>query len=539
MPTAVDRLLRLTQKQRFRVIGNLSSAERQALFQQIEYRQANPWLKYEGDPVGFVEEGLGETLWSKQEEVLRSIVENKRTAVPASNAPGKTHLAARAVAYWLCVHPPGTAKVVTTATNHRQVKNILWPHIRRLQAIHKLPGYTNTVEWMLGDPAEAAAEGIKPPDDEEAAIQGYHAPNLLIIVDEAGGIHSTFGRSMEALLTGLNTRLLLLGNPPADEEDTWFERACSNSQYNVIPISAFETPNFTGEQTGICHSCPPGVIPHTVATHLADRAWEQDIATEFGVDSAYYQAKVLAQFPRDNTSKTLPMGWLEQAHQNVLEDGEGRIKLGVDIASDGGDEFVIAKVDGWRATIEHYKAGADNEDSVRVSGTILHHIREAERVHLERGIEEPVRVKIDSIGVGWGVVGLLKQWEREGKFRARIVGVNVAEKARDSEKFINQRAELWWNMRQLIQPGTTGVQTLWLDVDLKELAQLNGPTYKTDSSGRLQIEGKPQMKKRGLTSPDRAEAILLAVYEPPDNRKPIKPVNISQSNPWSLLSASR
>lgn len=537
MPSAVDALLALPARRRRTIMASLSSAERQALFKEIQFREDNPWLKYQGDPVGFVEDGLGETLWSKQKEVLRSLVENKRTAVPASHAPGKTHLAARAVAYWATAYPPGTAKIITTATSNRQVKGIMWPHIRRLQSIHELPGYTNTIAWMMGDPVEAVAEGVKPPDDDEAAMQGYHKANMLIVVDEAGGIKSSFGRSLEGLMTGENTRMLILGNPPTEDEGTWFERICSNNPlYNVIPISAYDTPNFTGEKTGLCHSCPPGVLPHTVSTHLVDDDWVESVIQEFGKDSAYYQARVLAQFPRNNTSKTLPISWLESAHANTEADTGGRVKLGVDVASDGGDEFVIAKLDGWRATIEHHKTGADNEDAVRVAGKIVEEIHKAEILHFERGIQDRVRVKIDSIGVGWGVTSLLKEWQREGRFKAEIVGVNVSEKARDSQKFANQRAELWWNTRQLIQPGVDDNQILWLDVTTKELAQMNGPTYRTDSSGRIYIEKKIDMKRRGLTSPDRAEALLLAVYEPPNNHKAVQPIVMSQTNVWGSLS---
>lgn len=533
MKSYVDQFLDLPAKRRHEIMARLTQAERRALWEQLEYREKHPWMKYEGDPVRFVEEGLGEALWGKQKEILRSIVENERTVVPATHAPGKTHLAARAVAYFMSVYPPGTAKVITTASSFKQVRNIMWPHVRRLHHVHQLQGYVNQTEWMLGEPEQAYAQGIKPPDDDEAGMQGHHAPNMLVVVDEAGGISPGFGRNLEALMTGGNSRLLVLGNPPVDEEGTWFERISQSPQYNCIPISAFDTPNFTGEHTDMCHSCPPGVVPHNVSTHLVDDDWVQSVRNEFGEDSAYYQARVLARFPRSSTSKTLPMAWLEAARDND-ETERGRICLGVDIASDGGDEFAIAQLDGWNLKIVHHRSGADNEDATRVAGQILEHIRTAENLHIERGISQPVRVKIDAIGVGWGIVGILKQWHSEGKFKAEIIGVNVAEKARDSEKFTNQRAEMWWNFRQLIQPNENDDQVLHLGgLEQKELAQLNAPTYRTDSSGRIQIEGKPEMKKRGVGSPDRAEAMLLAAFEPPSKEKTFTPVVSLQTNVWS------
>jgi hypothetical protein len=72
--------------------------------------------------------------------------------------------------------------------------------------------------------------------------------------------------------------------------------------------------------------------------------------------------------------------------------------------------------------------------------------------HQVGGSSQIVIVKVDAIGLGWGVVGLLEAWGREGLHGARIVGVNVAERALDPGRFRNQRAEMWWNGRQLLQP---------------------------------------------------------------------------------------
>jgi hypothetical protein len=84
----------------------------------------------------------------------------------------------------------------------------------------------------------------------------------------------------------------------------------------------------------------------------------------------------------------------------------------------------------------------------------------------------------------------------------------------------------------LIQPRE-GKQEIRLDVDRQVLAQLAGPTYKSDSSGRIQIESKADMKRRGVSSPDRAEAILLALYENKSTVPTIAPLSFGQANPWN------
>jgi hypothetical protein len=527
----VDKVLNATTEERTAIYLSLTEEEKYALAAILDAEIENPWARWEHDPVGFIEEGLGETLWSKQREILHSIRDNKRTVVPACHAPGKSHLAARAVAWWISVHPPGTAIAITTASTFKQVRNIMWAQIRKVHMNHELPGEILTTEWKME--GTVVAYGFRPADNNEAAVQGIHAPHLLIVVDEGGGLSDKIGGALEALMTGGHTRLLVLGNPPTDQEQTWFERICNSPIYESIPISAYETPNFTGEQTGQCRSCPPHVEAHAVSTHLVDQTWVDEVIGEFGEDSPFVEARVHARFPQTGTGKVIPYHWAELATQNEDMIESSIIKLGVDIASDGGDEFVIAKADGYTASIIHRSSGKANANAVDVAGVVILEIEKACQIHVEREITDLVRVKIDTIGVGWGVVSLLDRWVKERRMRALIIGVNVAERPKDQAKFKNQRAEMWWNTRTLLQVKD-GKQDVRLDVDRAVLAQLAGPTFKSDSSGRIQIEAKADMKKRGVHSPDRAEAILLALYE----NKAIIPtfnlVSIGQENQWTV-----
>jgi len=531
----LTRLARLPAADRTRILAGLSPAERAKLDELVAASTPDKWAKWVRDPVGFVESGLGETVWSRQAQILESVRDHKRTAVPAAHAPGKSHIAARAVAWFGSVHPAGTVQIVTTASTFRQVKAILWPHIRRVIGRHGLPGAgtVNQVEWSRD--GEVVAFGFSAADNDETAVQGIHATNVLIVVDEAGGISHTLGRAFEALMTGGNSRLLVIGNPPTDDEDSWFQKCCESELYNVIPIPVDVTPNWTGEDAGVCGSCPPAVPAHPVASHLVDQEWVADVISEFGADSPFVQARVWARFVEQVTNKVIPFAWVEQASNNEDPDAGVAIRLGVDVASDGGDEFVIARADGWSVKVVHRSSGAENQNSLDVSGAVLRAIEVAEADREAGGIPEPVRVKIDAIGVGWAVVSQLERWGEEGKHGATIVGVNVGEKARDGDKFSNQRAELWWTGRRLLQPDGDGRQVVRLDLERRSLAQLAGPLYKTDSAGRIAIERKAEMGRRGVPSPDRAEAVLLALFEPPVRVVDAElPVSVTQPNAWSM-----
>lgn len=528
----VDQVLHADHRTRLEIYDSLSAVERAALDQMLAAEIDNPWARYEGKPVDFIQEGLGETLWSKQREICQSVIENQRTVVAACHAPGKSHLSARLVAWWVASHAPGTALAITIAPTHRQVRNIIWPHIRRCAHMANLPGEVLTATWKIGN--DTVAYGFSPNPFDESALQGVHAPNLLIVVDEAGGIGEIIGRTLEALMTGGNTRMLLLGNPPTDSEQSWFERCYGSPLFNPITISAFDTPNFTHEPVGWCRTCPAHLPQHPITDHLVDERWVSDVVSEFGADSPFVEARVHARFPRSSINKVIPVGWVESSLQNEEPLAGNAIKLGIDIAADGGDEFVIARVQGFTATLVHNSSGKSNENAVDVASTCLHHIRDAEEFHVKHSIKDQVRVKIDTIGVGWGVVSLLQRWGQEGKHRSVIVPVNVSERAKDQAKFRNIRSELWWNGRQLLQPDASGAQSVRLAVERKAISQLSGPTFKADSSGRIVIESKIDMKKRGVHSPDQAEAILLALYDPPGRNIPnVSPISFSQENQFS------
>jgi len=527
----VDRLLTMPEQERALLYRELSPDEIFHLDRVLQAETDNPFVRYEEDAEGFINGVLGETLWSKQRDIIHSVVHNSRTAVAACHAPGKSWLSARLVSWWVASHAPGTALAITIAPTHRQVRNIIWPHIRRCHYLGHLPGEVLTSMWKVG--GDVAAYGFSPSPYDEAATQGIHSPNLLIVIDEAGGISEVVGGALEALMTGGNTRLLLLGNPPTDDEDSWFERCFNSPLYNPITISAYDTPNFTGEEVGLCRTCPPQTGDHFITDHLVDRQWVEDVITEFGDDSPFVEARIHARFPRATANKVVPFSWCEQAVDNEDPNPPGEIRLGVDIASDGGDEFVVASADGGTVTILHRSSGAVNSNAVDVSGVVLRHIHAAEEAHEARGMDPGVRVKVDTIGVGWGVVSLLETWGKEGRHRSHIVGVNVSERAQDPGKHRNIRSELWWNGRLLLQPDPQGRQAIRLDVDRKVLTQLTGPTYKADSAGRIQIEGKAEMKRRGVSSPDQAEAILLALYEPPGRAIPnVAPITLAQVNVW-------
>jgi hypothetical protein len=539
-------ILNMSAEEIDRIIPQLSEAEQRALWRMIEDEELSPYLKYNGDLKRIITEEWGEGLWSLQDKVLTSFRDNRMTCVVTTPGVGKSDIVSMIIcaAVAAAQHDPTQIRIITTAANFRLVKTIMWPYIKRVAREHKLPGGDSkfkasrigSVEWYIND--VLIADGMASGDQDETAMRGIHSlGRVIVIVDEASGISKTIGRVLNGLITAPDDRLVVLGNPPTDETDTWFEWFSELDNVNTIHVPYTDTPNFTGEITPICVRCGPRVPEHTISKHLTSRTSIEEVRAMYPDENdPYVRAFLYAEFPTGNTAKAIPMSFIQKALPvptyevdgvKVVDEEwikrskrTGAIRLGIDVAADGGDEVVVAKRDGWHGTIVHHSSGPENENAVQVAGKIMPFIIEAAQQHTKRGITEPVMVNVDRNGVGWGVTGFLQTWVTEQHLNVVVVGVMVQDKARNNTRFRNQRAEIWWNMREVLQNDEVEVT---LGVDKLVLKQLNGPTYKTGTDGRIQIETKQEMRNRGVKSPDRGDALMLAYYDSPSKRRNLVP----------------
>lgn len=446
--------------------------------------------KYGRDPVRWIGGRLRQTAWSKQEEILTSIRDHRRTAVRSCHGVGKSWLAAAAVAHWLDTHPPGEAFVVTTAPTAAQVRAILWRYIRRNHKRGRLPGRVNQTEWHIDD--EIVAYGRKPADHDESSFQGIHARYVLVVIDEACGVPEQLWVAADALTTNPDCRILAIGNP--DNPAAYFRKVCEpGSGWNVIGISAFDSPNLTGEP-----------VPEDVGLALVSREWVEEKAREWGTDNPLYRAKVLGEFADDAPNQVVRAADVAACRipPEDLTPPEGLVpvELGVDVGG-GGDETVIRERAGRRAGRE-WRALTDRPEEI--APMVIAAIRET----------GATTVKVDSIGIGFGVVGELRNARKRGEHQARVIGVNVGSGAARPDKFLNLRAEVWWEVgRGLSESGGWDLSGM-AGADTAA-AQLLAPRWWTDPRGRIQVEPKDDIRKRLGRSPDNADALLLAFYVPP------------------------
>jgi phage terminase large subunit len=440
------------------------------------------------DPVQFAEVILGHQVWSKQGEMLHSVASHACTAVKACHASGKTFTAAEAVLWWITSHEEAIA--VTTAPTWTQVERLLWGEIGSAIAGARIqyPKASNTA-LHLG-PARYAI-GLS--TNEGVRFQGFHG-NVLIVLDEAPGVLGEIWEAIEGIRAGGDVRVLALGNPTIASGPFYGAFTSSRENWNLVTISAFDTPNLEGITLEMLLELPDPELNYNPYPYLTTRRWVKEKYLEWGSEHPLWQSRVLGNFPSQAEDALLSLSWLEAAKYRETAD-EGSFHAGVDVAGPGEDETVVCVRRGSRIVLTKAVAGRDSRGDVMA----------ALRPYQGR----LATVNIDSVGIGYYMAQHLSD---QG---LPVREVNVGERAKDTEKYVNRKAELYWGFRERVQSGDMGGLS-----DERMIAQLAGIRYSHNSRGQIVIESKEEARKRGVKSPDRAEALMLAfadVWRPAPN----------------------
>lgn len=418
--------------------------------------------KIQTNPVWFFTNILKRELWEKEKEIILALRDYAEVSVKSCNGSGKTYTAAGLVHWWLTAFK--NSVVVTTAPTFRQVKELLWREIKAVDLKILYPPNT-VLDTQINIGERWFAIGLS--SDKPDQFQGFHSNRLLVIVDEASGVPEEIFQAID----GLNPyKILLLGNPM--QNTGRFADSFKQEGIKKISISAFDTPNVIAGEI---------LIPGLIQQKDIDR-----IKAKYGEDSDVYRIRVLGEFPKADVDTLISVDEVAKAilRQAVILP-QWEKKMGVDPARFGDDRTVIV-IRQMEKVI--HKETFSGLDTMQITGHIL-------RIAKEQFVK-PENINIDEIGIGAGVVDRCKEqgW--------KVNGINVADKAQDYEHYLNLRAELYADkLKQWIK-----VADLPDDDDWYELANIK---FKFNSKGQLQLESKEDMKKRGLPSPDVADALVL------------------------------
>ena len=432
-------------------------------------------------------EDHGLFMWSKQREVSQSVVEHQKTLVVTSNGCGKSYLSATLVNWWVATHPVDDTTVVTTATNWKQVRNVLWKEIPRVKAVAGIRGKVNAdATWKMDDRQDPIAFGMKPDDKDESGFQGVHDQYVLVIMDEAGGISKEIFTAADAITTNKFARILAIANPndPSCYMAEVYKREMrlkpEERSWNIIQFGAYDTPNFTGE-----------VVPVEVATRLVQVDWVEARKKEWGEDDPRFVARVLGEFPDVSDDGLFNMGRVMQSMEayDTSEPDEGMpITIGVDVARYGSDSSVIVSNQGGYIRIHGRYQGLNGPELARKVGELATEIR-------------AVEIRIDAIGVGSSVLDSIYNFVPPS---VSVVGIHGNAKSGDSTKWFNYRAAMYDQFAKAVADGR-----VYLPDDDELHNEIASIKYEYRGSALL-IESKENMRKRGIKSPDVLDAVIYA-----------------------------
>lgn len=445
----------------------------------VNSKAKNKISEWRDNTAQFAEECCKMTPTSQQKELFAAFDRgDARITVRSGHGTGKD--AAVSIIILKTLTTRSYPKIPCTAPTGHQLRDVLWAEINKWlrQSLVKDEFVWNNERIYLKSAKEewfavartVNVKGTK--EDQGETLAGLHADNLLFIVDESSGVPDPVFGPIEGGLTGLNNRVILIGNMTKRTgyfHETHFHSEL-NKQWTKLHWDSRDSSLVTDE-------------------------WVQFYITKYGEDSNVFRIRVMGEPPLEdeNYASVVPFAWANQCVGNEILVAEDEPKyLGVDVARYGNDDSIVLPRKGLKIYPWH-KFSQIN--TIELGGWINHIFNE----------EEAAGIAIDEIGIGAGVTDWLVKHHDQGI----VHGVNVANRPNDSERFARLRDELWWSVRDKCMK-----QAFWFpegkgsDLLVNELAS---PVYELVEK-KIKVESKKKMKARGIDSPNIAEALLMSEY---------------------------
>lgn len=498
---------------------------------------------FSGDPLGFVyfafpwgEEGTdlefssGPHQWQIDilcdlRDGLITIDEAIRLARTSGHGIGKSALVAWIILWAISTYED--TKGVVTANTENQLKTKTWAELAKW---HRL--------FIAKHLFEMAATAIysKDPEHERTwridmvpwsernteAFAGLHnkGKRIIIIIDEASAVPDVIWEVIEGALTDQDTEIIfcVFGNPTRNKGR--FRECFPGGKFaHRWKSAAIDSRNVPGTNLSLFQQ------------------WIDD----YGLDSDFVRVRVRGVFPRTDAVSFISYEIAREATARPLPDyltfesGSGgagynpdSVILGVDVGRFGDDPTVIYPRQGRDARSRPIRVlrGMDLMRQASIIASLFH-------------LYHAACVMVDVGGVGGGLVDRLRQlqipvWEVD-------FGSNPDGITRDpSTAYYNKRAEIWGAVREWLPDGCIINEIEGQDETLVD--ELTGPTYSfAGDDMEIQLEKKKDMRRRGVPSPNVADALACTfaypVYTPPMSifglvEKP-KPVVADDYDPFS------
>ncbi len=450
---------------------------------------------FSNDPLGFV---LWAFPWGKGDlageypdrwqiavmEDIRKALELNEALPPEERIPVQIAIASghgigkTAFMSWITLWFMSTNKdprIVVTANTFNQLTGKTWAELSKWHnmMIHKhLFDWSATKYVCLENPAEWKADATPWSKNRSEGFAGTHAKAVLYEFDEASAIENIIWDVSEGAMTTERCIWLAFGNPTRNTGR--FRECFGKFRHRWITRSI-----------------------DSRSARKTNKAKIQQWIDDYGIDSDFVRVRVLGKFPRRSANQLISEENVDYCMKEYKAVGYEIYPVAVccDVARFGDDLSTIGAYQGRK---QHEIKAYAKIDTVRTATLCA----EAYRYYKEKYHGVRVHIFVDDIGVGGGVVDILKSWGLP------VTGVNSGSQAADPEKYINVRAEMWWKGAQALAEGFELKEEQRMKDDLINIE------YFMTAAQKIQMESVKEMKDRGLPSPDFGTNFVLQFAYP-------------------------
>jgi hypothetical protein len=414
---------------------------------------------------------------------VKDLPEMFRMAVASGRGIGKSALVSWIIIWMLSTRLGAT--IIVTANTEQQLRSRTWAELgkwmtlsmnahwfqKTATTIKPAPWFQKALEEDLKiDTGYYYAQAQLWSEENPDAFAGIHSSyGVCLIMDEASGIPAPIYSVSEGFFS----------EPTANRY--WF--TFSNPRRNSGPFyDSFHSKQKFWQNLQIDSRTVEGT----------DKSLFEKMIEQYGEDSTVSRVEVMGEFPQSDDDTVIPMQLIRDAiNREVSLTPSEPILWGLDVARFGGDNSALCVRQG--NTVFEITSFA-SMDLMQLCGVIKNRYDDA------TVMDKPQEILVDVIGIGAGVVDRL----REQNLPVR--GINVSESPSSKKNYLNLRAELWFAIKDWLAQ-----RDCRLPMDDELASELAAPLYKYTSTGKIKIESKDEMRKRGIKSPDKADALALTM----------------------------
>lgn len=401
-------------------------------------------------------------------------------SIQSGHGTGKDAFLAWAICWFLSCFPMG--KIPCTAPTADQLDAILWSEVTKWIRNSKkdTDGVPILSKWLTvqnrkiffteagGKEWFAIARTTNPKssaDEQAETLAGFHEDYMMIIGDETSGLPDAVFKPLEGGMTGKVNLMLMAFNPTRNRGF-----AIESQQKN--------------RRDWVC------LHWNSEDSEIVTKEYITRMLRKYGADSNPYRIRVKGLPPLAETDVLIPWDWIQDSiDRDILFADDDPVIFGVDVGA-GGDHATILRRRGPK--IEELMRH-NTKDTMELTGQISLQLNEWESYQA---------CCVDNIGIGLGVFNRLKELGHK-----KIFAVDVRGKPRNQDKFPKLRDELWWLLREKFEEKSISIPD-----DDELIGQLSIIKWHAESDGKTKIESKEDMRKRGIDSPNDADALMMTMF---------------------------